>query len=138
VADYFFEKDRIFAGINLSVEELVLYLRLEEGMGERLPRPDAIIFLRASLPVLLERVRRRGIAYELGEDLPGYLEKISTAYSEHFRRPERDSVLVVDTDDMDLVRGRGELEAIVSALGALQPGLNDFDWPPRGGQGRGR
>jgi len=133
VADYFFEKDRIFAGINLSVEELVLYLRLEEGIGERLPRPDAVVFLRASLPALLERVRRRGIAYELGEDLPGYLEKISAAYNEHFRRPDGAPVLVVDTDAMDLVRGRGELEAIISALGDLEPGVNEFRWPPEAG-----
>lgn len=133
VADYFFEKDRIFAGINLSVEELVLYLRLEEGMGERLPKPDAVVYLRASLPALMERVRRRGIAYELGEDLGGYLERISAAYGEHFRRPEGPPVLVVDTDEMDLVRGRGELEGIVSALGALSPGCNQFEWPPGGG-----
>jgi deoxyadenosine/deoxycytidine kinase len=132
VADYFFEKDRIFAGINLSVEELVLYLRLEEGMGERLPKPDAIVYLRARLPVLLERVRRRGIAYELGEDLPAYLEKISAAYAEHFRRAERVPVLVVDTGDMDLVRGQGELRAIVEALGRLEPGLNHFRWPATG------
>jgi 2-amino-4-hydroxy-6-hydroxymethyldihydropteridine diphosphokinase len=132
VADYFFEKDRIFAGINLSVEELVLYLRLEEGMGERLPRPDAVIYLRARLPALLERVRRRGVAYELGEELPAYLERISAAYAEHFRRSGAARVLVVDTDDMDLVRGRGELEAVIGALAALEPGLNQFDWPPAG------
>ncbi len=133
VADYFFEKDRIFAGINLSVEELVLYLRLEEGMGERLPRPDAVIYLRASLPALLERVKRRGIGYELGENLHGYLERISQAYAEHFRRPDGAPVLVVDTDDMDLVRGRGELEAIIGALGDLAPGINQFQWPPDAG-----
>jgi deoxyadenosine/deoxycytidine kinase len=133
VADYFFEKDRIFAGINLSVEELVLYLRLEEGMGERLPKPDAVIYLRASLPALLERVRRRGIGYELGEDLGGYLERISAAYAEHFRRQDGPPVLVVDTDEMDLVRGRGELESIIAALGDLTPGANQFEWPPGGG-----
>jgi 2-amino-4-hydroxy-6-hydroxymethyldihydropteridine diphosphokinase len=133
VADYFFEKDRIFAGINLSVEELVLYLRLEEGMGERLPRPDAVIYLRASLPALLARVKRRGIGYELGEDLRGYLERISQAYGEHFRRPDGAPVLVIDTDDMDLVRGRGELEAIIAALGDLAPGVNQFQWPPDAG-----
>jgi 2-amino-4-hydroxy-6-hydroxymethyldihydropteridine diphosphokinase len=132
VADYFFEKDRIFAGINLSVEELVLYLRLEEGMGERLPKPDAIVYLRARLPALLERVRRRGIAYELGDELPGYLERISAAYAEHFRRPPGPPVLVVDTDDMDLVRGQGELAAVVEALGRLEPGVNHLNWPAGG------
>ena len=122
VADYFFEKDRIFASINLPVEELVLYLRLEEGISGRLPQPDAVVYLRASLPVLLERVRRRGIAYELGEDLPGYLDRISRAYAEHFREPGRQPVLTVDADGMDLVRGRDDLDGIIKALAALGPG----------------
>ncbi|MHC4914808.1 MAG: 2-amino-4-hydroxy-6-hydroxymethyldihydropteridine diphosphokinase [Planctomycetota bacterium] len=135
VSDYFFEKDRIFAGINLSVEELVLYMRLEEGMGERLPRPDAIIYLRAGLPALLERVRRRGIAYEMGEGLPAYLERISGAYNEHFRSAANVPVLVVDTDDMDLVRGQGELAAIIEGLAGVKPGLNQFKWPASAGQG---
>jgi 2-amino-4-hydroxy-6-hydroxymethyldihydropteridine diphosphokinase len=135
VADYFFEKDRIFAGINLAVEELVLYLRLEQGIGERLPRPDAVVYLRASQAVLTERVRRRGIGYELGDDLTGYLERISAAYAEHFRRPEGGTpVLVVDTDDMDLVRGQGELSAIIDALGDLKPGSTMLDWPPAKGK----
>ncbi len=132
VADYFFEKDRIFASINLSVEELVLYLRLEEGMGERLPRPDAVIYLRAALPALLERVRRRGIAYELGEELPAYIERLSSAYAEHFRRPAGGPVLVIDTDHVDLVRGAGELAAILEALGRMGPGLNHLQWPAAG------
>ncbi len=132
VADYFFAKDRIFASINLSVEELVLYLRLEEGIGQRLPEPDAVIYLRAALPELLDRVRRRGIAYELGDELPAYIERLSRAYAEHFRRPAGQPVLVIDTDHMDLVRGSGELAAVIKALGRLRPGLNQLPWPPAG------
>jgi 2-amino-4-hydroxy-6-hydroxymethyldihydropteridine diphosphokinase len=128
VADYFFEKDRVFAGVNLSVEELVLYMRLEEGMGKRLPKPDAVIYLRASSPQLLERVRRRGIGYELGDELPGYLDKLSVAYAEHFRRPEPYPILVVNTDQLDLVRGQAELAAVQAALANLKPGMNHFEF----------
>ncbi|HOX05991.1 MAG TPA: 2-amino-4-hydroxy-6-hydroxymethyldihydropteridine diphosphokinase [Planctomycetota bacterium] len=132
VADYFFDKDRIFAGLNLSPEEFGLYRRLEEGVAGRLERPDAIVYLRASPGVLMERVRRRGIAYELGEDLPAYLERICAAYAEHFRSPAGAPVLVVDTDELDLVRGREQLAALVDALVGLGPGTSFFA-PPGGG-----
>ncbi len=133
VADYFFDKDRIFATLNLSREELDLYLRLEEGIAGRLERPDAVVYLRARPDVLLERVRRRGIAYELGDSLPGYLEQICGAYADHFREASAAPVLVVDTDDLDLVRGGEALVALTAALGRLKPGLNYFS-PDDGAQ----
>jgi 2-amino-4-hydroxy-6-hydroxymethyldihydropteridine diphosphokinase len=134
VADYFFEKDRIFASLNLSAEELELYLRLEEGVGGRLPRPEAVIYLRAGADKLLERVRRRGIAYEMAQGLAEYLEAISAAYARHFREEAAGPVLVVDTDRLDLARGQEPLGAIITALGRLRPGLNHF--APDGSEAR--
>jgi deoxyadenosine/deoxycytidine kinase len=127
VADYFFEKDRIFAEINLSEQELELYLRLEEGIAGRLPRPDALVYLRASLPRLVERVRRRGIAYEMSEGLERYLEAISEAYARRFREPAGVPVLAVDTDEMDLSFGGGELGGLIAALRSARPGLTRFE-----------
>jgi 2-amino-4-hydroxy-6-hydroxymethyldihydropteridine diphosphokinase len=124
VADYFFEKDRIFAGLNLPAEELELYLRLEQGIAGRLLRPDAVVYLRASPGVLLDRVRRRGVAYELGAGLGEYLERIAAAYAGHFREETAQPVLVLDTDELDLERGQRELTAVIEALGSLRPGLN--------------
>lgn len=129
VADYFFDKDRIFAELNLSSEEMGLYRRLEEGISAQLEPPEAVIYLRARPEALIERVRRRGIAYELGGSLGEYLESICTAYAGHFREESRSRVLVVDTDDLDLVRGKDELLSLIDALSKLKPGITHFAAP---------
>ena len=85
VADYLFDKDFIFASLNLEGHEWELYQELYQSLSPRIPAPDLTIYLRAPLEVLLERIRRRGRSFERGID-PGYLERLTEAYDRHFAR----------------------------------------------------
>lgn len=83
VADYLFDKDAIFASMNLSGSEWDLYQDLYGHLSPRIPAPDLTIYLRAPLRTLLERIHRRGRTFE--QDMKGeYLETLSAAYEKHF------------------------------------------------------
>lgn len=83
VADYLFDKDAIFAAMNLSGAEWTLYQDLYNHLSPRLPAPDLTIYLRAPIHTLLERIRRRGRPFEL-EMSPQYLQTLTEAYEQHF------------------------------------------------------
>ncbi|GEM85926.1 deoxynucleoside kinase [Meiothermus granaticius] len=83
VADYFFDKDAIFAAMNLEGPEWNLYSDLYANLAPRIPAPDLTVYLRAPLPVILERIRRRGRTFER-EISPAYLECLVQSYERHF------------------------------------------------------
>src|SRR5689334_12719151 len=72
LADYTFAKDALFARINLSGEDLVLYRRLHDALAEKIPHPDLTIYLRAPTPVLMSRILQRDRTYERQMD-PAYI-----------------------------------------------------------------
>jgi len=83
VADYLFDKDAIFAAMNLEGPEWDLYSDLYANLSPKIPIPDLTIYLRAPLPVILERIRRRGRVFEKAID-PQYLERLGQGYERHF------------------------------------------------------
>lgn len=83
VADYLFDKDAIFAAMNLSGAEWDLYNDLYANLAPKIPVPDLTIYLRAPLPVILERIRRRGRVFERQID-PEYLLRLGEFYERHF------------------------------------------------------
>ncbi len=64
IADYTFAKDALFARINLKGDELAVYHRVHEALGEKIPRPDLIVYLRAGTDVLMQRIALRDRSYE--------------------------------------------------------------------------
>ncbi|WP_457633542.1 deoxynucleoside kinase [Oceanithermus desulfurans] len=99
VADYLFDKDFIFASLNLAGHEWQLYQELYQSLSPRIPTPDLTIYLRAPLEVLLERIRRRGRSFERGID-PGYLQRLTAAYDRHFAR-YRGRLWIFDNTDVN-------------------------------------
>ncbi len=99
IADYLFDKDYIFASLNLQGNEWELYQDLYQNLAPRIPAPDLTIYLRAPLSVLLERIRRRGRDFERDID-PGYLERLSRSYDEHFST-YRGRLWVFDNSDVN-------------------------------------
>jgi deoxyadenosine/deoxycytidine kinase len=102
VADYLFDKDRLFASVNLSEPELQLYEKIVPLMKDQLPRPDLVIYLQARTDVLLDRIKKRKIAYERQIDRD-YLEALNAAYNYFFFHYEETPLLVVKTDEIDFV-----------------------------------
>jgi deoxyadenosine/deoxycytidine kinase len=116
VADYVFAKDQIFATINLAEEELALYRTLLPLLEARLTRPDLVIYLQATTEVLLSRIQRRGRSFER-EISREYLETLSDAYNHFFFHYEETPLLVVNTNEMDLVGSDEDFARLLELIG---------------------
>lgn len=110
LADYTFAKDALFARINLSGDDLLLYRRLHDALAEKIPRPDLTVYLRAPTSVLLGRIFRRDRAYERQMD-PAYIAALNDAYDEFFAAAA-DPVLTIDTEPLDFVNNPADLQAV--------------------------
>lgn len=125
VSDYIIEKDKLYAYLNLSDEELGVYRGFYDAWTSELKRPDLVVYLRATPAVLRERLRRKGIASELELDRE-YLEQICAAYDHFFEQYEASRLLVVDTSAIDFVRNARERESLLDRILAPVHGREYF------------
>ena len=102
VSDFLFEKDPLFARLNLSDDELALYQRIYEHLAPQVPVPDLVIYLQAPVDTLASRVRRRGAAFERGIS-EEYLARLSQAYARFFHDYNRAPVLTVNSRNLNFV-----------------------------------
>lgn len=126
VADFLMDKDRLFARLNLDDDEFALYEQVYRRLSVDAPSPDLVVYLQAPVPVLMERIRRRGIAYEQDMD-PAYLEALSGAYVEMFRRYTDAPVLVVDAGTSDLSAEEAPFAALVAEMASVRHGRHYFN-----------
>lgn len=105
LADYTFEKDALFARINLRGDELEMYYRVHEALAEKIIPPDLIVYLRADTDVLMQRIAFRDRPYERNMER-GYIDELNGAYEAFFcdHQGRRSPVLILDTNDLDYVR----------------------------------
>lgn len=115
VSDYAFEKDRIFAYVNLEGDELQLYETLYSIMELNTPVPDTIIYLQASPDRLLRNVRKRARSYEQHIDR-AYLKALCDAYNYYFFRYTRSPLLIVNTEDVDFVEDPGAVDELLRQI----------------------
>lgn len=115
VADYIFEKDKLFACLNLSDDELALYERQFQYFRDQLPTPDLVIYLQTSPKVLRTRLARKGVPEE--RTISGrYLEQVADAYEHYFFHYTASDLLIVNTDDIDFVRNNEDLQTLLRRL----------------------
>jgi deoxyguanosine kinase len=115
ISDYLFAKDRIFANLNLSDDELVLYNQLATILEQRVLKPDLVIYLQARTSVLIQRIRWRGRAFEQDMD-QDYLNALNAAYSYFFHHYKDSPLLVVNTDNMDFVNVPGDFDLLFDQI----------------------
>ncbi len=115
VSDFLFEKDKIFAYINLDNEELKLYEQYFAMFAPSVPSPDLVIYLQAKPEVLRKRVTKRGVPAESDISLE-YLEAVSQAYEHFFFRYSASDLLVVDTSEIDFVERNQDLQELLRRL----------------------
>lgn len=120
VADFLFDKDRLFAELTLSRVDFELYLRVFERLAMDLPKPDCVIHLQAPLPLLLQRIEQRGRDYERDID-PQYLASLSDAYGRLFVAPRGARLIEVDTESLDLLGDESHYELLLDALAGEAP-----------------
>ena len=118
VSDYLFAKDRIFANLNLSDDELVLYDQLANILEQRILKPDLVIYLQARTQILMERIRWRGRAFER-EMSPEYIESLNGAYNYFFHHYRETPLLVVNTNELDFVNSARDFDQLYEQL--LEP-----------------
>jgi deoxyadenosine/deoxycytidine kinase len=112
VADYIFEKDRIFAYLNLNDAELELYNRYYNLFHSQLPTPDLVIYLQATPEVLKKRLRKKNVP---GEEAisEAYLEEVVKAYEHFFFHYSASDLLIINTSDIDFVNRNEDLQALL-------------------------
>jgi Deoxynucleoside kinases len=115
IADYTFAKDRLFAHLNLQGDELATYERLHQALAEKVVLPDLVVYLQASLDVLMARIATRDRPYERGMD-PAYIESLRQAYERHFASYDATPLLVINTDGLDFVRNPQDLAYIEGGI----------------------
>jgi deoxyguanosine kinase len=119
VADFLFDKDRLFASINLSDDELALYQRIYEHLSPQMPVPDLVIGLQAPVAVLSARVRKRGAAYERGI-VDDYLSTLSTAYGRFFHEYNAAPILIVNSKNLNFVDRPSDFALLLERIEAMR------------------
>lgn len=111
ISDYIFQKDRIFARINLPEDELALYDRIFNIMNQKAAVPDLVVYLQSSIERLMTNIRLRDRDYEsnLEED---YLKKLLKAYNNFFYYYNKAPIIIINTTDIDFVQNRNHLTTI--------------------------
>jgi len=122
VSDYLFQKDRIFANINLGDRELHLYDQVAPLLEKELVAPDLVVYLQAGPEVLLERIRQRGRAYERLME-PKYIGTLVEAYNYFFFHFREAPLLVVNTNEMNFIHRRQDLEDLVARIETHREGM---------------
>ena len=140
ISDYLFEKDKLFAYVNLSDAELDLYKRYYTMFREQVPTPDLVIYLQATPEVLKQRLKRKGVAGERAIS-DAYIEQIVQAYEHFFFHYTASDLLIVNTSDIDFVHNNLDLQLLLKRLSEPIKGTQYFlplaeDLAPRQAQGR--
>jgi len=116
IADYTFEKDALFAGINLENDELVVYHEVHQALAEKIPLPDLIIYLRASTEVLMQRIASRDRTYERDMERE-YIGQLNRAYEDFFSDDHQGSpVLKIDTNDLNYIANPDDLKWVENRI----------------------
>lgn len=126
VADYLFAKDRLFAELNLDPDELALYDQVADKLGVEAPVPDLVIYLQASVDVLMERIARRGIDYERMLDR-SYLERLADTYARFFHSYNEGPLLIVNASDIDPVHNDADYEQLFQQIERTTGGRHFFN-----------
>lgn len=111
VSDYLFEKDRLFARINLSQDEMALYDKIYNIMIEKTARPDLVVYLQSSVDRLMVNIEKRGRSYEKNITRQ-YLEELNNAYNHFFYHYSRAPLLIINSSELDFVNNASHFEFI--------------------------
>ena len=115
VADFILDKDPLFARLTLSDDELHLYQQIYAHLMPQAPAPDLVIFLQASPEKLIERVHKRGVAYErsISEQ---YLIRLAEAYSRFFYQFSAAPLLIVNSERLNFVDDAGDFDLLLRCI----------------------
>ena len=130
VSDYLFDKDKIFAYLNLDDNELFIYQRLYDLLAADIPSPDLVIYLQAPTEVLGARLKARAALRETEPEVPDpdadYLREVNEAYQHYFFHYTATPLLVVETSQVELHSSDEALEDLVRQIGDMGRGTQYY------------
>ncbi len=124
VADFMLEKDPLFARLTLDEQEYKLYRQLYEGLKPSASAPDLVIYLQASTPALMDRVKRRGRPYERPMT-ENYLADLTRAYNEFFYHYDAAPLLVVNSERLNFADKAEDFDLLVRRIRDMR-GAREF------------
>jgi deoxyguanosine kinase len=125
VSDYLFAKDRIFANLNLTPDEILLYGQIYRLLDAQTARPDLVIYMSARVEVLIDRLRHRNRDFERDISFE-YLERVSAAYRDFFFYYDETPLLVVDTSEMDFVEHAADFDELMREIDRTHAGVQHY------------
>jgi deoxyguanosine kinase len=128
VCDYLFDKDKIFAYLNLDDNELFIYQRLFDLLARDLPSPDLVVYLQAPTDVLIRRVKERARAseQETAEPDAKYIAEVNEAYQHFFFHYTATPLLVVETSHVDLHASDDALDNLIRQIKTMNRGTQYY------------
>jgi len=126
VSDFTLAKDPLFARLTLNDAEYQLYNRIYDHVKPQAPIPDLVIYLQASVDTLIDRVKRRGHAFEgpISED---YLRRLSEAYSRYFYNYDESPLLIVNSERLNFVDVPDHFDLLLERMNAMRGGREFFN-----------
>jgi deoxyadenosine/deoxycytidine kinase len=128
IADYLFDKDKIFAYLNLDDNELFIYQRLYDLLARDVPAPDLVVYLQAPTDVLARRLkdRARDGADAAPQPEAAYLRELNEAYQHFFFHYSATPLLVVETSQLDLATSDAAVEDLLRQINSLNRGTRYY------------
>lgn len=115
VSDYIFERDKIFAYMNLSDDELKVYEQVVQALDRNIVTPELVIYLQSSRERLMSNIRKRDRKVE--RQITGeYIENLNEAYNYFFSRYKAARVMIVNCEEVDFVNNTGDFEGLVNEI----------------------
>jgi deoxyadenosine/deoxycytidine kinase len=115
ISDYTFAKDSLFAHLNLRGDELSMYERVYAALGEKIRRPDLLVYLRADLEVLMGRIAQRDRPYERDMDRE-YIESLRQAYDQFYQAYDESPKLMIDTNALNIVQSAEDRAQVIEQI----------------------
>ena len=126
ISDYMFIKDRLFAALNLNEKEMSLYNSVARILEKSVSSPDLVIFLQSDTDRLMQNIKIRGREYEKMIDWK-YIDALNQMYNEFFFRYDSSPLLIINTNDIDFVNNKNDLEDIIQFIRTPGEGTRYFN-----------
>lgn len=112
ISDYIFEKDKIFAYMNLNDDELGIYEQVAQGLDKNIVTPDLVVYLQSTVDRLMHHIRLRDREIEKAITAE-YIENLNEAYNYFFSRYKATRVLIVNCEEVDFVNDNNDFENLL-------------------------
>ena len=126
ISDYMFAKDKLFAQTSLDDNEMILYQKLASIFEKNITYPDLVIFLQSDVDRLMENINSRGRDYEREIEWE-YLSQLNEIYNQYFLRYDKGNLLVINTNNIDFVNNKKDLDQILNVIKTPFSGTKFFN-----------